>query len=107
MFNEGVAQLQEGQSAANYRKALAQMRQTDRLIPLKNLEESFTSLPEAVAEIAYAEGLSATEFMASKFGKASIRNILELMAQNHNFENAFKTALKVSVAEFELAWQRD
>ena len=106
-FNEGVAQLQEGQSAATYRKALAQMRQTDRLIPLKNLEESFTSLPEAVAEIAYAEGLSATEFMASKFGKASIRNILELMAQNHNFENAFKTALKTSVAEFELAWQRD
>jgi tetratricopeptide (TPR) repeat protein len=106
-FNEGVAQFQEGQSAASYRKSLAQMRQTDRLIPLRNLEESFTNLPEAAAEIAYAEGLSATEFLVARYGKGSIRSILELMAQNYNFENAFKTALKVSVAEFELSWERD
>jgi hypothetical protein len=83
------------------------MRQTDRLIPLRNLEASFTSLPEAAAEIAYAEGLSATEFMVTRFGKASIGNILELMAQNYNFENAVKTALKISVADFESAWERD
>lgn len=106
-FNEGVAQIEEGQSAASYRKSLAQMRQTDRLIPLKNLEQSFTSLPEAAAEIAYAEGLSATEFLVARFGKGSIRSILELMAQNYNFENAFKTALRVSVDEFELSWERD
>jgi hypothetical protein len=28
------------------------------------------------------------------------------MAQNYNFENAFKTALKVSVSEFEAEWER-
>jgi tetratricopeptide (TPR) repeat protein len=106
-FNEGVAQLQEGESAAGYKKALAQLRQKDQLIPLKSLEESFTSLPDAAVEIAYAEGLSATEFIVARFGKASIRNILELMAQNYNFENAFRTTLKLSVAEFESAWQRD
>jgi tetratricopeptide (TPR) repeat protein len=106
-FNEGVAQWQEGQSAASYRKALAQMRQTDRLIPLKNLEGSFTGLPEAAAEIAYAEGLSATEFMIARYGRGSIRSILELMAQNYNFENAVRTALKTSLAEFEAAWARE
>lgn len=106
-FNEGVAQWQEGQSAASYRKALAQMRQTDRLIPLKNLEGSFTSLPEAAAEIAYAEGLSATEFMIARHGRGSVRSILELMAQNHNFENAVRTILKMSLAEFESAWAQE
>jgi tetratricopeptide (TPR) repeat protein len=106
-FHEGVAQLQEGQTAAPYIKSLTQLRQKDQLIPLKRLEESFTGLPDAAVEIAYAEGLSATEYIVARFGKTSIRNILELMAQNYNFENAFRTALKLSVVEFESAWQRD
>jgi hypothetical protein len=83
------------------------LRKKDQLIPLKRLEESFTGLPDAAVEIAYAEGLSATEYIVARFGKTSIRNILELMAQNYNFENAFRTALKLSVVEFESAWQRD
>jgi hypothetical protein len=29
------------------------------------------------------------------------------MAQNYNFENAFNTALKKTVREFESAWQQD
>jgi tetratricopeptide (TPR) repeat protein len=106
-FNEGVAQLQEGESAAAYRKTLVQLQQTDRLIPLKDLEKSFSSLSEAAAEIAYAEGLSATEYMVSRHGKSSIRSILELMAQNTNFENAFQTTLKKSLPEFERAWRQD
>ena len=106
-FNEGVAQLLEGDSAAPLRKMFAQLRQTDRLIPLRNLEESFSSLPEATAEIAYAEGLSAVEFLVKTHGKPSIRNILELMAQNNNFENAFNAVLKKSLREFESAWQQE
>jgi len=106
-FNEGIAQLQEGQSAAGVRKALAALRAKDQLIPLKKLERSFANLQDAEAEIAYAQGLSATSFLVASSGKASVRNILELMAQNYNFENAFKTALRQTVSEFEAAWQRD
>jgi len=106
-FNEGVAQLQEGQSAAGVRKMLAALRQSERLIPLKRLEETFAGFSDNAAEIAYAEGLSATGFLVAQSGKASIRNILDLMAQNYNFENAFKTATTRTLAEFELAWQRD
>jgi len=40
-------------------------------------------------------------------GKASLRSILELMAQNNNFENAFTTTLRKSLTEFESAWLRD
>ena len=106
-FNEGVAQLQEGQSPAAVRKMLATLRQSDRLSPLKKLDQSFAGLSDDAAELAYAEGLSATGFLVTQSGKASIRSILELMAQNYNFENAFKTATNRSLAEFELAWQRD
>jgi tetratricopeptide (TPR) repeat protein len=106
-FNEGVAQLQEGESAGSSRKVLAQLRDAGRLVPLKNLGETFIDLSDAEAEIAYAQSLSATEFLASRYGKATIRNILELMAQNYNFENAFRTVMKQSITEFESAWRRE
>jgi tetratricopeptide (TPR) repeat protein len=106
-FNEGLAQLEEGRSAANDRKALTQLRQSNRLIPLKNLEGSFLGLPADAAEVVYAEGLSAVEYLSSQYGKSAIHNILDLMAQNYNFDNAFQTALKRSVPEFENAWEQD
>jgi len=106
-FNEGVAQLEEGQSGAGLRKTLARLREKDQLIPLKQLGKTFAGFTDVQAEIAYAEGLSATDYLASHFGKATVKNILELMAQNYSFENAFKTVVKRSVAEFDTAWQVD
>ena len=106
-FNEGLAQLQEGESAARSRKTLAQLIETSRLIPLENLGETFVGLSNTEAEIAYAQSLSAMEFLSSRYGKVSIRAILELMGQNYNFENAFRTTLKQTVAEFDSAWRRD
>src|SRR5438552_4381019 len=106
-FQEGVAQLQEGKSAANARKLLAQLQRENHLTPLKNLRDSFMGLSPDQAGIAYAESLSAVEYLASQFGKPAIRNLLDLMGQNYNFENAFRTALQRSVSEFESAWQQD
>ena len=106
-FQEGVAQLQEGKSAANARKLLAQLQRENHLTPLKNLRDSFMGLSPDQAGIAYAESLSAVEYLASQFGRPAIRNLLDLMGQNYNFENAFRTALQRSVSEFESAWQQD
>jgi hypothetical protein len=58
------------------------------------------------AEIAYTESLSAVEFLVARFGRASMRSILDLMAQNLNFENSFRRVLNQSVAEFEAAWHQ-
>jgi tetratricopeptide (TPR) repeat protein len=106
-FNEGVAQLEEGDSAELLRKMLGQLRQTDRLIPLRDLQKSFASLPEATADIAYAEALSLTEFLVKQHGRASIGTILGLMSQNYPFETAFTTTLRRSLQDFDSAWQRD
>ena len=106
-FNEGVAQLEEGKTATNDKAALARLRENDQLMGFKDLGGSFLGFSAARAEVAYVESLSAVEYMVAKFGKASIRSVLDLMAQNYNFENAFKTALRQTVPEFEVAWQRD
>src|SRR5437773_5925683 len=106
-FLEGVAQLQEGKSAANDRKLLAEYERENHLTPLKNLRDSFMGLSPDTAGIAYAESLSAVEYLASQFGRPAISNLLDLIGQNYNFENAFRTALQRSVSEFEIAWQQD
>ena len=77
--------------------------------PVRETEEEHT-WPGQVFEdpdVAYAEGLSAMEYLVSQFGRPAVRSVLDLMAQNYNFENAFKTALKRNVPEFDAAWQQD
>ncbi len=106
-FLEGVAQLEEGRSAASEKRALARLQQENRLIPLKNLRQSFMSIPTEAIDLAYIESLSAVEYLTERFGRSAIRNLLDLLARNYNFENAFNTALQRSVSEFEAAWQRD
>lgn len=64
-------------------------------------------LPTDKADLAYAEALSAVEYLIARFGRSAIRELLALMAQNYNFENAFNTALQQNVSEFETSWQRD
>jgi tetratricopeptide (TPR) repeat protein len=106
-FNEGVAQFEEGQSAAHDRKALARLHRDQQLPSLGNLQQSFVSLSSDAAEVAYAQSLSVVEYLVATAGRSSIPSILDLMAQNYNFDNAFKTALKKTVPALEAAWQQD
>jgi hypothetical protein len=106
-FLEGVAQIQEGKSAAAKKKSLAQLKQANRLTPLRILSGSFLNLREDAVELAYVESLSAVEFLIARFGRSALRELLDRMAQNYNFENAFSTVLQRSVADFEAAWHQD
>jgi hypothetical protein len=106
-FLEGVAQVQEGRTGAEDRKVLAQMQKENRLIPLENLRGSFTGLPAGAASIAYAESLSAVEYLTTRFGRSAVRSLLDLLAQNYNFETAFSTAFQHPLPEFESSWQQD
>jgi len=105
-FNEGVAQFQERKSVSGQRNWLETLNREGRLIPLRNLKGSFAGLPADIASLAYSEGLAAVEFLVSSAGKSSIRNILELMGQNHNFESAFENVMHKNVEQFDAEWRR-
>ena len=104
-FNEGLAQLQEGKSAFEQRKLLVQLQSQGHSIPLARLTGSFTEFSGGVASVAYLEGLSAVEYLASSHGKKSVLAILDLLGQNYNFENALKSATGQTVPEFEKSWR--
>ena len=73
---------------------------------MRDLKGSFAGLPADIASLAYSEGLAAVEFLVSSAGKSSIRNILELMGQNLNFESAFENVLHKNVEQFDAEWRR-
>jgi tetratricopeptide (TPR) repeat protein len=103
-FNEGVAQMQEGRSADSNRQWLKTAARQNQLAPLQRLRGPFSQLSSEAAQMAYAEGLSAVEYLISQKGTGILRNIFGLMAQNYNFENAFKTATGKPLGDFEKSW---
>jgi hypothetical protein len=103
-FNEGVAQMQEGKSADPNKQWLKSAARQKQLAPLSSLRGTFSQLPSDAAQIAYVEGLSAVEYLMSQKGAEILRNIFGLMAQNYNFENAFRTATGRTLGDFEKSW---
>ena len=103
-FNEGVAQVQEGRTADPNKQWLKASARQNQLTPLSSLRGTFTQLSSDAAQMAYVEGLSAVEYLMSEKGVEILRKIFGLMAQNYNFENAFKTATGKPLGDFEKSW---
>ncbi|MFN8008680.1 MAG: tetratricopeptide repeat protein [Terriglobia bacterium] len=103
-FNEGVAQTQEGRSAGASHPWLKSLAGKNQLVPLTNLRGSFTQLSTESAQLAYVEGLSAVEYLVQLKGPGILKSIFSLMAQNYNFELAFRTATGNALTDFEKNW---
>jgi tetratricopeptide (TPR) repeat protein len=105
-FNEGVAQFMEGRRSRRANgSVLAALQKGGRLIPLSSLAGSFVPFPGELAALAYAESLSAVEFLVHVGGDVSVlKKILGSLSANGTFESALKAHLNTSLADFEKAW---
>jgi hypothetical protein len=56
--------------------------------------------------LAYLESLSALEYLTSLRGRSVVRGILDLMAKNYSFENAFRAVTQMTVSQFETSWEQ-
>jgi hypothetical protein len=89
-LNEGIAQLEEGKSSASSGPQLAQLYAAGNEIPLNMLEGSFMNFSAPEATVAYAESLTATEYIRDTYGMSEINRILELLAQGSSTEAALR-----------------
>jgi tetratricopeptide (TPR) repeat protein len=92
-LNEGIAQIEEGKSAASFGHQLAQMYGSGNEIPLNILEGSFMNFsgPEAIA--AYAESLAVTEYIRDAYGMSEIARVLERLSQGSSTEAALRAGV--------------
>jgi Tfp pilus assembly protein PilF len=87
-LNEGLAQLMEPRSAGMYARELGPLFLERKAIPFAALHYSFTRFSAAQAEIAYAESLSATEYLRDRYGMFEITRMLQSIGSGVEPETA-------------------
>jgi tetratricopeptide (TPR) repeat protein len=100
-LHEGLAQLLEPDSALSYRQFLTGFVDKYGLVPLQNLEASFSDLNARQARVAYLESLLAVEYLRSKYGMKNILAILDDIARGQSTEEALKSQTRADYAQLE------
>ena len=92
-LNEGIAQMEEGKSAASNGRPLAQLFAAGAEIPYNALEGSFMSYSGQEAAAAYAESLAAVEYIRDTYGIGEVQHILERLGQGSSTEAALRATV--------------
>ena len=92
-LNEGIAQIEEGKSAASNGHQLAQLFASGNEIPFNVLEGSFMNFSAPEATVAYAESLAATEYIRDAYSMGEIARILELLSHGSSTEAALRATI--------------
>ena len=105
-LNEGLATyLGSGETAA-YRRMVRDAVDDGTLVPLDGLTGNFPTNDGGERSIAaYAEAVSAVDFMVREYGEERIARLVEAFS-SQGADDAFTAALGVDTAEFGAAWLR-
>lgn len=109
-LHEGIAQIEEGKSSANYGRPLAQLFQAGNEIPFNVLEGSFMQFSSPQATLAYAESLAAVEYIRDTYSMSDLPRILERLAQGSSTEGALRSTIHADYRQLrdEMArWLKD
>lgn len=99
-LNEGLAlYFEEGGTLDRDRLALP-------LLPLDRLHGSFMMYDESTARRAYAQSRSAAAYLIDRYGFFRIKLLLERLADNTPFPEAFEEIFLIPYADFQTEWQK-
>ncbi len=105
-LNEGFAQYVSLGYDSGSRQLVSQAVRTGNLSSLLALTDFFP-LDAARINLAYAEAVSAVDFMIRKYGQGPILKLIQAYKANDSDDEAFQAAFGVDVAGFNSAWLAD
>lgn len=105
-LNEGLAQYVSLGYDPGSRQLVSQAVHDGTLVPLLALTDYFPFDASRIY-LAYAESVSAVDFMIRKYGQPAVRTLVKAYAAGVTDDEAFKTGLGVDVATFDSAWLAD
>lgn len=100
-FNEGMAKFESGGSDSTDHTLLIDAASDGTALSLSEISKHF---PEKTTSLAYAESVSAIEFLTKKYGKSAPRKILNDFAATGSLDKAMKTATGKDVSQFSEEW---
>jgi len=105
-LNEGIALNLEGTNPDHWNRILLNRISEGRgLIPLNQLHQSFMSLKNDMAALAYAESYFATRYLIENYGMFTIKELLLTLSVNRSFETSFENHFFIPYADFETNWR--
>ena len=105
-LNEGLAVYLSVGYGSGDRGEVAQAKRDDSLIPLPALDGQFPTAGDRFS-LAYAESVSAIDFMARRYGRSALVDLIRSYAAGRTDDEAFDAALGVDLAGFDAAWFRN
>jgi tetratricopeptide (TPR) repeat protein len=105
-LNEGIAQMVEPKSTAQFLPYLAQIFSTGNQMPLKSLEGSFTNYNSAQASTAYVESLAYVEYISRTYGMTRLTDLLRDVNEGQSPEEALKSVIHDDYAQLEYEYAR-
>ncbi len=100
-LNEGLAMQWAGDTWSDVDQAIQGERS---VIPLSNLEGSWSALPARTSTVAYWWANSATRYMIERWGLARIDELLNAFKTTSSVATAFQNTLLISYEEFQRQW---
>ncbi|HZD95799.1 MAG TPA: peptidase MA family metallohydrolase, partial [Candidatus Sulfotelmatobacter sp.] len=101
-LNEGIAQMEEGRSTAEFGERLASLYASGRQIPLNRLEGAFQGFSTSEAVVAYAESLAAAEYIRKAYGNSDLARLLQRLGEGQSIESALRGTIHAGYAELEV-----
>jgi Peptidase MA superfamily len=100
-FDEGIAQLIEGEPNPILGPALRAWISNNNAISLTNLKAGFTLLNSTVVPAAYGQSLFAVRKLVNEFGMSAVKNYLTELGKGEAEHVAFLSAFKINQKDFE------
>ncbi len=105
-LQEGLAQWLEGGDPDREDATLASLARGAALPRLDSLEQAFLGLPEARAQVAYAESLSAVAYVLKHHGEDGLRRLIAALATGLNAAEALPSAIGLTYPDLQRAWEQ-
>ena len=99
-LNEGMAQMMEPRSSSNFAQPLAALFQKRKEIPFAVLEHPFIRFSDVEAQFAYAESLSAVDYLRERYGMGEVLRMLRNIGSGVEPELALRQSTGMDYSAF-------
>jgi Peptidase MA superfamily len=105
-FNEGLAQYEAGQFSLQKHIIVSRQYWQHNLMSYQKIEQ-LMQMPQATAEIAYAQSVAMVDFLVDYFSVGLVGKCLLYAGTYQDFEKGFQSAFLMSSQNFITLWQEE
>ena len=105
-FSEGISLYESDKIDVNHIRLIQEMLSTGRFIKIQTLSPSFQNLEKKDLSLYYASSITIVDYIANKYGKSSVRDLISAVKGGTSFEDGLFSVLNLSSNELQNDWEK-